>query len=91
MDVIHETRVSRRPEIDVGTVRQVGKAECSLNFRGACNKIIHAERVSFGMESLSDKMAFLNGKVELHGKKGHHSWIAEIQLSKFIRMAVRLL
>jgi hypothetical protein len=91
MDPIHEIRVDGRPEKDVGVVRVPGTAQQRLSFREACNKIIHAERVSFGMKTLPDKMACLDGVVELHGKKGRQTWVAEIQLSEFIRMAVRQL
>lgn len=91
IDPIHEIRVSARPETQVGTVREATANESTLSFRDACNKLIHAERVSFGMKSLPGKMDCLNGMVELHGRRGKRSWVAEIQLSDFIRMAVRQL
>lgn len=91
MDPIHENRIERRPAIEVGVLRETGNSESTLNFREACNKIIHAERVSFGMTTLPEKMAHLNGKVELHGTKGRRSWTAEIRLADFVRMAVRQL
>jgi hypothetical protein len=91
IDAIHEIRIERRPEKDVGILRVPGNPEQGLSFREACNKIIHAEQVSFGMKTLSGKLACLDGVVELHGKRGRQTWVAEIQLSDFIRMAVRQL
>lgn len=91
MDPIHEIRVHARPETHVGTVRETTASESTLSFRDACNKLIHAERISFGMKSLPGKMDCLNGTVELHGRRGKRSWVAEIKLSDFIRMAVRQL
>lgn len=90
-DVIHEIRVDRRPEINVGVIREGAKAETSLKFRDACNKLIHAKQISFGMATLSDRMNFLDGTVELHGDRQGKNWVAKIRLADFIRMAVRQL
>lgn len=91
VDVIHEMRVERRPEETVGVLLEEGTSDTALAFREACNKIIHSQRISFGMQDMAGKMQFLNGIVELHGKKGKKNWIAKIDLSMFIRMAVRQL
>ncbi|GHF91399.1 hypothetical protein [Thalassotalea marina] len=91
MDPIHEIRVERRPEINVGVVRKGSKNEKVLTFRQACNKIIHAEHISFGMKEMPGKMKCLNGSVELHGKRNKDTWVADIQVADFIRMAVRQL
>jgi hypothetical protein len=91
LDVIHEMRVEGRPEQPVGVLRAEGVSDAVLAFREACNKLIHAQRISFGMQDLAGKMPFLNGIVELHGTKAKQNWVAEIDLSKFIRMAVRQL
>jgi hypothetical protein len=91
MDPIHETRVQERPEVCVGLVREINKNEKELSFRQACNKLIHAERISFGMKPMPGKMDHLDGTVQLHGKRKTQTWVADIQLSDFIRMAVRQL
>lgn len=88
-DVIHEARIARRPETKVGALSEAGKNESELSFREACNKLIHAEKVSFGMSSSQDKLSHLDGTVELHGRKNRQPWVAKIQVADFIRMAVR--
>ncbi len=90
MDGIHETRVESRPETPVGKLLAAGKTS-QLPFREACNKLIHSERVSFGMADLPGKMAHLDGTVEVHGRKNSKEWIATIQVADFIRMATRQL
>jgi len=90
MDVIHETRVESRPEMNVGVLAEAEK-ERGMTFREACNKLIHSERASFGMSSLPGKMAHLDGTVELHGRKDGNAWIATIRIADFIRMAMRQL
>jgi hypothetical protein len=91
MDVIHEARVSARLESSVGILQENGKPDIDLRFREACNKLIHADCFEFGMSSVEGKMAFLNGLVQLHGKRSTRTWVAEIRISDFIRMAVRQL
>ncbi|WP_428503063.1 hypothetical protein [Roseateles sp.] len=91
LDVIHEIRVDRRPETEVGSIREGRKDEVPLRFREACNKLIHAKKISFGMASLPDRMNFLNGMVELHGDWQGTEWVAHLRLADFIRMAVRQL
>jgi hypothetical protein len=91
LDVIHEMRVEGRPEEPVGELRAEVGPGAALSFREACNKLIHAQRISFGMQDLAGKMSFLNGVVELRGTKAKQHWVAQIDLSKFIRMAVRQL
>lgn len=91
LDVIHETRVEGRPESTVGSVREGGNEQKSLRFRDACNKLIHAKRISFGMATLPDRMSFLDGTVELHGDWQGKDWVANLLLADFIRMAVRQL
>ncbi|MBL4747004.1 MAG: hypothetical protein JKY08_11650 [Flavobacteriaceae bacterium] len=91
MDPIHEVRVQKRPEMCVGVVRDTKRGENKLSFREACNKLIHAEHISFGMKSMPEKMNCLDGTVELHGTRGKSSWVVDIQLCDFIRMAVRQL
>ena len=91
LDEIHGTRVANRPETEVGVILEESKQETSLRFREACNKIIHAKKISFGMRSLPEQMDFLDGTVELHGDRQGRSWVAKIRLADFIRMAVRQL
>ncbi len=91
MDPIHKIRVERRPETNVGVVREENKKEKTLSFRQVCNKIIHAENISFGMKEISGKMNCLDGSVELHGRRNKDTWVADIQVADFIRMAVRQL
>lgn len=90
-DGIHETRLNDRPETDVGIIREGAKEERSLQFRDACNKLIHAKKISFGMAALQDRMNFLDGTVELHGDRQGSNWVAKVCLADFIRMAVRQL
>lgn len=91
LDVIHAARVDDRPETDVGIMREDSKQETNLQFREACNKVIHAKKISFGMNLLANKMDYLDGTVELHGDWQGRSWVAKIRLADFIRMAVRQL
>lgn len=67
LDVIHGARGDVRPEIGVGVLKEGTRAEVSLGFRSACNKLIHAKRIAFGMATLPDRMNYLDGSVELHG------------------------
>lgn len=90
-DVIHETRVDGRPDTDVGVIWEDTKKETSLRFRDACNKLIHAKHISFGMATLPGRMNFLDGTVELHGDWQGKDWVAKVRLADFIRMAVRQL
>lgn len=90
-DVIHGIRVDDRPETDVGFLQEGKKAEVCLRFRDACNKLIHAKRISFGMTRLPDQLNFLDGTVELHGDWQGTEWVARVRLADFIRMAVRQL
>jgi len=91
LDAIHETRVDGRPETHVGVIWEEAKMETSLGFRDACNKLIHAKQISFGMAALPDRMNFLDGTVELHGDWQGKDWVAKVRLADFIRMAVRQL
>lgn len=91
LDVIHEARVERRPETDVGVIQEGAKPERGLQFRDACNKLIHAKQISFGMATLPGRLNFLNGMVELHGDWQGIDWTAKVRLADFIRMAVRQL
>jgi hypothetical protein len=91
LDVIHETRVDNRPETMVGIIREGTMEQKSLRFRDACNKLIHAKQISFGMATLADRMSFLDGTVELHGDWNGKNWVAKLLLADFIRMAVRQL
>lgn len=91
MDAIHEARLDRRPETDVGVIKEGEKPEKSINFRVACNKLIHAKKISFGMTTLEERMKFLDGTVELHGDLQGNAWVAKLRLAEFIRMAVRQL
>jgi len=91
MDPIHEMRIENRPEIATGVLTQEGKKPKDLSFRESCNKLIHAQQISFGMSALEGKMDFLDGTVALNGRRGKHTWVAEISISKFVRMAVRQL
>jgi hypothetical protein len=90
-DIIHEMRVERRPERSVGQLQAANGTGTALSFREACNKLIHAQRVSFGMRDLPGKTPYLDGTAELHGTKSGQAWIAKIDLSEFVRMAVRQL
>jgi hypothetical protein len=91
MDPIHDIRAQGRPEVSVGVVLEKSSNEKELSFRDACNKLIHAERISFGMKSIPGKMDCLDGTVKLHGRRGKDHWVANIQVSNFVRMAVRQL
>lgn len=90
-DVIHESRIERRPETNVGTIKNGNEKIINLDFREACNKIIHAKHISFGLSDNSERLRHLNGVVKLHGDRQSKEWVAEIILADFIRMAVRQL
>lgn len=90
-DVIHEMRIEKRPERNVGLLRWATGKEATLTFRDACNKIIHAQRVSFGMQELPGKLRHLDGTAELHGSLQDRDWVAKVNLADFIRMAFRQL
>lgn len=91
LDEIQGMGVENRPKTEVGVILEESKQEASLGFRDACNKIIHAKKVAFGMRTLPEKMDFLDGTVELHGDWQGRSWVAKIRLADFIRMAARQL
>jgi len=91
LDVVHETRVDGCPETIVGTIQEETKEPKSLRFRDACNKLIHAKRISFGMAKLPERMSYLDGTVDLHGDWNGKEWIAKLSLADFMRMAVRQL
>lgn len=90
-DVVHQMRIEKRPEREVGLLVWATGKEAALSFRDACNKVIHAQRVSFGMKELPGKTRHLDGTVELHGSLNQRNWVAKVDLSDFIRMAVRQL
>jgi hypothetical protein len=43
------------------------------------------------MSSIPNKMDYLDGTVTILGKKQKKPWVAKVELSTFIRMAVRQL
>lgn len=90
IDSIHEIRVKDRPEESFGTL-VTNEKNSELSFRETCNKLIHAESISFGMSSIPNKMDYLDGTVTILGKKQKKPWVAKVELSTFIRMAVRQL
>jgi hypothetical protein len=91
LDVIHKIRVDDRPETTVGVIWEGTKEQKNLQFRDACNKLIHAKKISFGMAQLSGRLNYLDGSVELHGDWNGKDWVAQVLLADFIRMAVRQL
>ena len=60
----------------------------SLNLREACNKIIHAQDVSFfpGVSGLHETTP-ISGTIELRGAKRRNHWIAKLDLLDFIEAA----
>ena len=59
-----------------------------LDFREACNKIIHAQQVHFDGESHpTTGVQYLNPVVHLYGTKGRKKWKATLDITQFCRAA----
>jgi hypothetical protein len=55
----------------------------ALEFREACNKILHAEMVTFDIARSDNGSEILNPYVYLHGSRGKLSWRAELDIVAF--------
>lgn len=91
LDLIRQVRIDASPQFQVGGIREGDREEKTLGFRDACNKVIHAKSVSFGMKESESRLAHLDGTIELHGERRGKAWVANIDVAMFIRMAVRQL
>jgi hypothetical protein len=72
-------------------LRSKKKTESVLNFREACNKLIHCLSINFDYKSKNPKRGMaLNPVVHLYGTKGEQEWKATIEINKFIGVATQL-
>lgn len=64
------------------------ESSAPLDFREACNKIIHAKRVHFDI-AVHEKTGvdYLNPVVYLYGSKGEKEWKATLDITQFCRAA----
>jgi hypothetical protein len=63
-----------------------------LDFKEACNKIIHAKRVHFDAEvNPETKAEHLTPKVHLYGTKGKFQWKATLNVVEFCRAAANVI
>lgn len=71
---------------NVGTLKQLDdKTSRPLNFREACNKIIHADQVNFDASSASGSaQQSLNPRVHLYGTLNSRTWKATIEMYPFL-------
>jgi hypothetical protein len=59
-----------------------------LDFREACNKVIHAKKVHFdGGVNESTKRQYVNPIIYLYGDKGGKSWRATLDVVEFCKAA----
>lgn len=81
-------------EDEVGTIRNLthGREKASvLNFREACNKLVHCLSINFHYLSKKPQMGMaLAPFVHLYGTKGKEEWKATIEINKFIGVAAQL-
>jgi len=70
--------------------------QTELNFRNACNKIVHSMNFSPKTEQITDIegsreiYVFYTNKVDLRGQYGKYNWEAEIDIQKFLFCAFAL-
>ncbi len=72
-----------------GTLR-IGEASEKLPLREACNKIIHAQRVNFDIETL-EGVEFVAPFLHFYGTKGKAEWKASIEMREFMNYSAELL
>lgn len=79
-------------EDNVGTLRNVAREkESVLNFREACNKLVHCTSINFHYVSETPRRGMaLTPFVHLYGTKGQQDWKATIDINKFIGVASQL-
>lgn len=77
--------------VDVGSLSEdlsVTAKPLRLNFREACNKIIHAKKVHFdGGINEKTKSPYVNPIIYLYGDKGGKSWKATLDIVEFCKAA----
>jgi hypothetical protein len=66
----------------------IPKVIVNLDFREACNKIIHAKRIHFDV-AVHEKtgVEYLNPVIYLYGSKGVKEWKATLDIKEFCRAA----
>ena len=68
------------------------KTSRQLDFRDACNKIVHAKRVHFdGGTDQSTKSEYLNPIVYLYGSKSQLEWRATLDIIVFCKAAANVI
>jgi hypothetical protein len=81
-------------EDNVGTLKNAARekeAESVLNFREACNKLVHCLSINFHYVSETPRRGMaLTPFVHLYGTKGQQDWKATIEINKFIGVASQL-
>jgi hypothetical protein len=79
-----------KKETNVGTLTKdtSNPVEVKLEFREACNKIIHALDINFF--DISGDYSGLSWSIELFGNYGNKNWKATIDLQEFIKEAHKL-
>ena len=79
---------------DVGTLKRIARekeTESVLNFREACNKLVHCVSINFHYMSEKPRRGMaLIPLVHLYGTKGQEDWKATIEINKFIEVASQL-
>ncbi len=79
---------------NVGTLKNLArerKPESVLNFREACNKLVHCLSINFHYVSETPRRGMaLAPLVHLYGTKGQEEWKATIEINRFIEVAAQL-
>ena len=78
----------------VGTLEHLNSKtnrKSDLNFREACNKLIHCLSINFDYDSEKPKRGMaLNPLVHLYGFKGKQEWKATIDINRFVQVATQV-
>lgn len=62
--------------------------EVELNFREACNKIIHAVQITVEQEVTADGLTYVPLAVVLRGNRGIKAWEATLDIRNYLRATV---
>lgn len=78
----------------VGKLKTMGgkkEGDSILNFREACNKLVHCLSINFDYKARKPRRGMaINPVVHLYGAKGTQEWKATIDINKFIGVASKL-
>lgn len=70
----------------VNNVEEASKAGVPLNFREACNKIIHADHITAEIEQIEDAAyEILPLALVLRGRHGKNAWQASLNVPEYVR------